>query len=184
VLEFAAKAPQDSIEAFVAAIAPDARVNTLGAKLVQLTMPGVPDVYQGCELTSYALVDPDNRRPVDYQRPRTPLDEEKLLVTRHALRLRRAHPDWFASGYDPVQAEGPAAGHVVAFRRGRTVTVATRLPAGLRGRGGWADTRLNLPGDSWLDLLTGTRHGTDRPLLADLTGSLPVALLIDERSNQ
>ena len=59
-----------AIAGFVAKIAPDARVNTLGAKLVQLTMPGVADVYQGCELTGLSLVDPDNRRPVDYQRRR------------------------------------------------------------------------------------------------------------------
>ena len=53
----------------MARIAPDARVNSLGAKLVQLTMPGVPDVYQGCELTGLSLVDPDNRRPVDFAAP-------------------------------------------------------------------------------------------------------------------
>jgi (1->4)-alpha-D-glucan 1-alpha-D-glucosylmutase len=189
VLAFAKRAPRDEIAAFVAAIDPDARVNSLGAKLVQLTMPGVPDVYQGCELTGYALVDPDNRRPVDYQRARTPLDEEKLLVTTHALRTRRDYPDWFADGYSPVHAEGQAADHVIAFRRGSAaeggaVTVATRLPAGLRARGGWADTRLRLPGNSWRDVLTGTRHDTDGPLLADLTGALPVALLVKDPGNR
>jgi (1->4)-alpha-D-glucan 1-alpha-D-glucosylmutase len=191
VLAFARRAPQDSIAAFVAAVDPDARVNTLGAKLVQLTMPGVPDIYQGCELTAYALVDPDNRRPVDYQRPRTPLDQEKLLVTSNALRLRRGQPSWFGAGYAPVTADGPAAGHVIAFRRGPAdggaVTVATRLPAGLRAAGGWKDTRLRLPGDAWRDLLTGTRHNTDGnaggPLLADLTSRLPVALLVQDGSH-
>jgi maltooligosyltrehalose synthase len=190
VLAFAGRAPRDSIAAFVAEIEPDARVNTLGAKLVQLTMPGVPDVYQGCELTGYALVDPDNRRPVDYHRPRTPLDEEKLLVTRHALRTRRAHPDWFAAGssFTPVPAAGQAAGHVIAFRRGPAeggaVTVATRLPAGLRRRGGWTDTTIHLPGSSWRDLLTSRPYDTASPLLADLTSELPVALLIEERSGR
>ncbi|MGH3240624.1 MAG: malto-oligosyltrehalose synthase, partial [Spirillospora sp.] len=92
---------------FVRKLAPYARVNTLGQKLVQLAMPGVPDVYQGCELTGLALVDPDNRRPVDYGRRREHLarldtgrlpkevDDEKLLVTSRTLRLRRAHPEWF-----------------------------------------------------------------------------------------
>jgi (1->4)-alpha-D-glucan 1-alpha-D-glucosylmutase len=61
------------ISAFVMWIAPDAAVNSLGAKLVQLTMPGVPDVYQGCELTGLALVDPDNRRPVDFELRRSML---------------------------------------------------------------------------------------------------------------
>jgi (1->4)-alpha-D-glucan 1-alpha-D-glucosylmutase len=184
VLAFARGAPADSVAAFVAAIAPDARVNTLGAKLVQLTMPGVPDVYQGCELTGYALVDPDNRRPVDYQRARTPLDEEKLLVTRQALRLRRRHPDWFEAGYAAMTADGPAAGHAVAFRRGGAVTIATRLPAGLRKRGGWSDTSLRLPGHNWRDVLTGTLHATSGPLLADLTAQLPVALLVEDEDGE
>jgi (1->4)-alpha-D-glucan 1-alpha-D-glucosylmutase len=143
-----------AIAAFVGRIAPDARVNSLGAKLVQLTMPGVADIYQGCELAGLSLVDPDNRRPVYYSvrwalldaldagSPAADLDAEKLLVTSRALRLRRDHPGWFADGYAPVAADGPAAGHVVAFRRGHAIIVATRLPVGLRQRGGWADTVL------------------------------------------
>jgi (1->4)-alpha-D-glucan 1-alpha-D-glucosylmutase len=184
-----------AIAGFVARIAPDARVNSLGAKLVQLTMPGVPDVYQGCELVGLALVDPDNRRPVDYQRRRrllaalqagpdlaAGLDAEKMLVTSRALWLRRDHPEWFTGAYTPLAAEGPAAEHVIAFVRGEhAVTVATRLPAGLRRRGGWADTALPLPELHWHDVLTGTRHAGLRPLLAELTWRLPVALLIPER---
>ncbi|MCP9979848.1 hypothetical protein [Actinomadura madurae] len=118
---------------FVARLAPYARVNTLGQKLVQLAMPGVPDVYQGCELTGLALVDPDNRRPVDYGRRREHLlrldtgrrpkevDDEKLLVTSRILRLRRSHPDWFGPGarHEPVAVRGPGAEHVVGFTRGR-----------------------------------------------------------------
>ena len=182
------------IAEFVARIAPDARVNSLGAKLVQLTMPGVPDVYQGCELTGLSLVDPDNRRPVDYQRRRrllaalraghevVGLDAEKLLVTSRALALRRDHPEWFTGGYTPLACEGPAAGHAVAFQRGdHAVTVVTRLPAGLRRRGGWADTTLPLPELHWRDVLTGTRHAGLRPLMSELTWRLPVALLIPDR---
>jgi malto-oligosyltrehalose synthase len=178
---------------FVARMAPDARVNSLGAKLVQLTMPGVPDVYQGCELMGLSLVDPDNRRPVDYRRRRrllaalragqeaVGLDAEKLLLTSRALQLRREHPEWFAGGYAPLACEGPAAEHAVVFLRGeRAVTVVTRLPAGLRRRGGWADTALPLPGLHWRDVLTGVRHAGLRPLLSELTRRLPVALLIPE----
>jgi malto-oligosyltrehalose synthase len=181
------------IAEFVARIAPDARVNSLGAKLVQLTMPGVPDVYQGCELTGLSLVDPDNRRPVDYQRRErllaalqagqeaAGLDAEKLLLTSRALRLRRDHADWFAGGYTPLACEGPAAEHAVAFLRGdHAVTVVTRLPAALRRRGGWADTVLPLPELHWRDVLTGVRHAGLRPLLSELTRRLPVALLIPE----
>ena len=183
-----------AIASFVARIAPDARVNSLGAKLIQLTMPGVADVYQGCEITGLSLVDPDNRRPVDYQRRRrllaaldgidqaAGLDAEKLLVTSRALWLRRDHPDWFAGGYLPLAAEGPGAEHVVAFARGGyAVTVATRLPAGLRRRGGWGDTALPLPELHWRDVLTGVRHAGLRPPLEELTRRLPVALLIPER---
>ena len=181
------------IAEFVARIAPDARVNSLGAKLVQLTMPGVPDVYQGCELTARSLVDPDNRRPVDYQRRRrllaavqagqevVGLDAEKLLLTTRALQLRRDHPDWYTGSYTPLACEGPAAEHAVAFLRGEhAVTVVTRLPGGLRRRGGWADTVLPLPELHWRDVLTGVRHAGLRPLLSELTRRLPVALLIPE----
>ena len=194
---------------YVSHIAPDARVNSLGAKLVQLTMPGVADVYQGCELAGFALVDPDNRRMVDYGRRRTmltaqdtgspitqhggspaardasspaaDLDTEKLLVTSRALRLRRDHPDWFAGGYAPLPVTGPAAGHAVAFcRGGHAVTVATRLPAGLRRRGGWAGTALEVPATRWRDVLSGAMHTGPRLLLSDLAERLPVALLIPD----
>jgi (1->4)-alpha-D-glucan 1-alpha-D-glucosylmutase len=160
-----------SIEEFVTSIAPDAAVNSLGAKLVQLTMPGVPDVYQGCELTALSLVDPDNRRPVDFARRHEllaaldsgensssipwpdsgRLDAAKLLVTSRALRLRREHPEWFSGRYAPLTASGEADRHVMAFARlggaaeGGAVTVVTRLPRELRRRGGWAGTALPLP---------------------------------------
>lgn len=200
VLGFAARAPHDSIAALVAALAPEARVNSLGAKLVQLTMPGVPDVYQGCELTGYALVDPDNRRPVDFDHrrallallaagPEADLDREKLLVTAGALRCRRDHPEWFTGAYRPLVAHGRAADHAVAFvRGGHAVTVATRLPSGLRRAGGWDDTALplTLPDgqDHWLDALTGATHTGDRISLADLTRDLPVALLVPARAGE
>jgi (1->4)-alpha-D-glucan 1-alpha-D-glucosylmutase len=146
-------------------------------------------------LAGLGLVDPDNRRPVDYRRRRrllgalrggpdraVGLDAEKLLVTTRALWLRRDHPDWFAGSYLPLACEGPAAEHAVAFIRGEhAVTVATRLPAGLRRRGGWADTVLPLPELHWYDVLTGTRHAGLRPPLAELTRRLPVALLVPER---
>ena len=182
-----------AIGGFTARIAADARVNSLGAKLVQLTMPGAADVYQGCELGGFALVDPDNRRLVDYSRrwfllaaqdARGPglapdLDTEKLLVTSRALRLRREHPDWFTGGYAPVRVTGPAAGHVIAFQRGgHAITVATRLPVGLRRRGGWAGTVLRIPLGRWRDVLTGATHSGPRLLLSDIEIRLPVALLV------
>ncbi|HEX6470446.1 MAG TPA: malto-oligosyltrehalose synthase [Streptosporangiaceae bacterium] len=182
----------DDLADFVAALGPYARINSLGQKLVQLTMPGVPDVYQGCELVGLALVDPDNRRPVDFGLRRArlarldtgalprDLDDEKLLVTSGALRLRRHRPAWFASGYEPIAARGPAAGHVVAFRRGEAITVVTRCPAGLARHDGWRDTVLPVPAGRWGDVLTGAAHRGGEPRLADVLGGLPVALLVPE----
>ena len=187
-----------SIGEFVAAIADDALANSLGAKLVQLTMVGVPDVYQGCELAGLSLVDPDNRRDVDFARRRsmladldggrrdltsldTSLDAAKLLVTARTLRLRRGRPEWFAAAYAPLTAAGPAADHVVAFKRGeQAITVATRLPAGLRGRGGWGQTALELPAGSWTDLLSDAVYEGGTVPMTELTRRLPVALLVQE----
>jgi (1->4)-alpha-D-glucan 1-alpha-D-glucosylmutase len=175
------------------------RSNALAQKLIQLTMPGVPDVYQGSELWDLSLVDPDNRRPVDYAERRRLLSSledgavpavddsgaAKLLVVSRALRARRDNPEWFA-GYRPVEATGEAADHVVAFDRGGdaegqgAVTVATRLPAGLAARGGWGDTAVQLPNGAWCDLLTGERHVSDVAgiPLDRLLARLPVALLV------
>jgi (1->4)-alpha-D-glucan 1-alpha-D-glucosylmutase len=183
------------LDAFAARIARHGRSNSLGQKLLQLAGPGVPDVYQGTECFEYSLVDPDNRRPVDFSARRallarldegwTPdIDAEggaKLLVTSAALRLRRYRPELF-TGYRPLVADGPAAGHAVAFSRGAgaLVAVATRLPVGLAARGGWGDTTLALPAaaDDWTDVLTGESVVGAAPRLADLLARYPVALLV------
>jgi (1->4)-alpha-D-glucan 1-alpha-D-glucosylmutase len=139
-----------------------------------------------------SLVDPDNRRPVDYELRRRllgGLDEgdvpgvddvgaAKLLVVARTLRARREHPEWFA-GYTPLEADGPAAGHAVAFDRGGVVAVATRLPVGLEAAGGWQETALRLPTGAWRDLLSGARVVSDAEglRLAPLLDRLPVALL-------
>ncbi|NUR94797.1 MAG: malto-oligosyltrehalose synthase [Kribbellaceae bacterium] len=163
------------------------RAATLGQKLVQLTMPGVPDVYQGTELVDMSLVDPDNRRPVDYERrverlqhldaggKPVDLSDEKLLVTSRALRIRRQYPDAFAGSYTPLPTSN---GHAVAFARGDAViTVATRLPAALRRLGGWGDSTVVLPGGRWKNVLTG-REVAGAAVIADLLTDLPVALLV------
>ena len=133
--------------------APYARVGVLGQKLVQLTMPGVPDVYQGCELPNYSLVDPDNRRPVDYEAHARllrsqedgaspdDLAAEKLLITSRALRLRRDHPAWFGAdgSYQPIET---TTDHAFAFARGgEVITVVTRLAAGLERNDGFGAAR-------------------------------------------
>ena len=157
--------------------------NALAAKLVGLTIPGVPDVYQGSELWEQSLVDPDNRRPVDFAVRGTLLaesqpDHPKFALVRTALRLRRDRPELFTS-YDALDASGEAAHHVLAFDRGGAVTVVTRLPLGLTGRGGWGDTTLALPAGGWRDLLTGAVVSSDGSVpVTDLLSELPVALLV------
>jgi (1->4)-alpha-D-glucan 1-alpha-D-glucosylmutase len=158
-----------------------AEANSLAAKLLALTIPGVPDVYQGSELWETSLVDPDNRRPVDFDHRAAVLagaEEDdaaaKLHVTCSALTLRRERPELFTA-YTPVPATGAAAGHVLAYDRGGAVTVVTRLPVGLAAAGGWGDTALELPEGQWHDVLTGL--DTDGRL-ADLLAVHPVALLV------
>ncbi|MEO3871796.1 malto-oligosyltrehalose synthase [Nonomuraea sp. B12E4] len=179
--DFAAAAVRLPVGEFTERIEPFAMSNSLGAKLVQLMMPGVPDVYQGNETTDFSLVDPDNRRPVTYPRkPETSWDAAKLLVTTQALRLRRRLGG--AAPYAPLGAEGAAAEHVIAFTRGAdargrplAVAVATRLPVRLAASG-WGATTLTLPAGTWRDLLTGGLH-TGRIPLGHLLGQYPVALL-------
>ena len=165
--------------------------NSLSAKVIQLTAPGVPDVYQGSELWETSLVDPDNRRAVDFDERRLylaaidagahpPIDETgaaKLLVTSRALRLRRDRPELFTR-YAGIEAYGSAAKHVVAFDRGEALTVATRLPVGLARGGGWGDTSVIIARRPVTDVFTGRTFGGGTVLLSEVLERYPVALLI------
>jgi (1->4)-alpha-D-glucan 1-alpha-D-glucosylmutase len=167
------------IHGLVAEIDEPGRSNGLATKLLALTVPGVPDVYQGTELWDHSLADPDNRRPVAYDDRAALLADgahPKLRVTAAALHLRRDRPERFTT-YAPVLAAGSASAHVVAFDRGGAVTVATRLPVGLARAGGWADTELMLDG-GWHDAVTGRSVGRR---LDDVLRDLPVALLVRDR---
>ena len=165
---------------FVAQLNPHAASDALGQKLLALTVPGIPDVYQGTELWDDSLVDPDNRRPVDYAARRAALKElqhPKMRVVTAALRLRRSRPDSFLrGGYFPVLADGQAGDHVVAFRRGDDVLVAvTRWTVRLAEKG-WANTVVPLPDGSWTDALTGAM-ASGPTSAAELFADLPVVLL-------
>jgi len=179
------------VEAFARRVTPYGWSNSLAAKLVQLTMPGVPDLYQGSELWDLSLVDPDNRRPVDYDLRRDLLanldgggvpdvddtGRAKLHVVTQALHARRELPGAFDGPYGALAAAGPAADHTLAFGRGDAViTVATRLPVTLERQGGWRDTTLALPAGDWFDRLTGERYSRVASLSV-LLDRLPVALL-------
>jgi len=178
----------------VADIRPAGWSNALSAKLLQLAGPGVPDVYQGTELWDLSLVDPDNRRPVDFAGRRRLLAEldagwlppvdataaAKLLVTSRTLRLRRDRPDLFTR-YTPMTVAGPASDHAIAFDRGGALAVATRLPIGLARRGGWGETVLLRHSGPAVDVFTGRRFEGSHVALAELLDVYPVALLAAER---
>ena len=168
------------------------RVNSLAQTALLLTCPGVADVYQGSELWDLSLVDPDNRRPVDYERRRAVLAEvdglgpadvmaraddgaPKVWLISRLLARRRSDPGLFAArDYAPLEATGAGAAHVVAFARGRLVVVVPRLPASLGGS--WTDTAIDLPAGRWEDVLSGREH-EGRTLLESLLGAFPVAVL-------
>ncbi|MFF9109815.1 malto-oligosyltrehalose synthase [Streptomyces sp. NPDC014805] len=169
--------PGERITAFREELAEHIRANVLGTALVQLTMPGVPDVYQGTEAEYRALVDPDNRRPVSFP-PAHPGD--KGALTAAALRLRRKRPEVFGTSatYEPLTAEGPAADHCLAFARsGQAVTAVTRLSRLLAESGGWRDTVLALPPGRWADALDPAREFAGHTRVSELFERLPVALL-------
>jgi len=157
-----------------------ARNDGLGQKLMALTVPGVPDVYQGTELADDSLVDPDNRRPVDYRARREALSANrhpKMRVVSAALRLRRDRPDIFTEGgYTPVLAEGTAAEHLLAFLRADDVLTAVTRHSVLLAETRWDDTSLRLPNGVWADRIAGGRF-SGRVLASDLFAGLPVALL-------
>ncbi|WP_323099602.1 malto-oligosyltrehalose synthase [Intrasporangium sp. YIM S08009] len=195
----ASDAVRPHVGGWLAATAAETQANTLGQKLVQLTMPGVPDVYQGTDLVDLSLVDPDNRRLVDYTERAErlarldgggapgDLSDEKLLVTSAALRVRRDRAEAFvgpAATYLPLTASTE---HVVGFARGtaagpQVVTLVTRLAGRLGDGGGWGEETVDLPQGRWRDTLS--RRSTDggRVPVAHVlpAGGLPVALLVRE----
>jgi (1->4)-alpha-D-glucan 1-alpha-D-glucosylmutase len=138
------------LEALLALLGPAAERASLGQVLLKLTSPGVPDLYQGDELPYLALVDPDNRRPVDWEARRRALAARepgsKLELIRSLLRLRAERPAAFAGGYEPLEA-GP---DVCAFARGGEVLVAVALRGDLSG--------LRLPPGRWDDVVPAHPH--------------------------
>ncbi len=187
------------LESIVGRVNHPGRLNSLAQTLVKYTSPGVPDLYQGSELWDLSLVDPDNRRPVDYDLRRTRLREmasmtasdvlarwedglPKLWIIVHALHLRKQMPQSFGADaeYVPVEVTGTRRDSAIAFLRGENVaTVVPRLPLSLAQ--GWGDTSVDLPTGVWRNRLTGealTLAGKTH--LAELLAGFPVALLVKE----
>ena len=174
------------------------RVSSLAQTALLLTCPGVPDLYQGSEVWDLSLVDPDNRRPVDYPArrgllaalhgagPEAALDRAdeggpKLWLIHRVLRHRHRQPGAYgpASGYQPLRVAGAKAGHVLAFARtGGLVVVAPRQVTGLAD--GWADTTVAIPDGAWTDVLTGAVVRGGEAGLAVLLRRFPVAVLASD----
>ena len=198
--------------AFVAALARPGAVTSLAQLVLKLTVPGVPDIYQGGESWDFSLVDPDNRRPVEWDVRRGILDQigttrpadlaanwhdgrEKLFVTHRLMGLRRTHPDLFAEGdYQPLEVVGDNSNHLCAFARthqaASLVVAVPRLVYRLY-RGGeaadWGAAEVVLPpGDAWRDAFTrSSLDGRARASAAELFADFPVAVLIGEtRGNE
>ncbi|ALC06297.1 Maltooligosyl trehalose synthase [Corynebacterium deserti GIMN1.010] len=175
---------------------------SLGRKLLQMVGAGIPDTYQGTEFLEDSLVDPDNRRFVDYTAREQLLDTldnwswedagpltenadlAKLAVVHKSLEVRAEFPDCFVDGnYQAVFGEGRAESHIVGTARGTDrhhlsiIALATRRPLILEDRGGWHDTTVTLPKGTWEDRLTGKRYSGVVPA-TDVFEHLPVALLV------
>ncbi|MBR0654627.1 malto-oligosyltrehalose synthase [Plastoroseomonas arctica] len=198
------------IAALAERLSPAGAINGLAQLLLRCTAPGVPDLYQGTELWDFSLVDPDNRRPVDFPlRERSLADgtppaqllnhwrdgRVKQAILHRALLHRARHPALYAEGsYEPLAVEGPMAGHVLAFGRRlgkqRSVTVVTRLAARLVEQRPhvapelWAETKLVLPrhylGIMRDSLLQEAAPSAPSIRIGDLLRHLPVALLEGE----
>jgi (1->4)-alpha-D-glucan 1-alpha-D-glucosylmutase len=184
---------REMVASLSARIEPFGWSNALSQKVIQLTMPGVPDVYQGSELWDDSLVDPDNRRPVDFALREAVLAElstrgtpppvdgtgaAKLWVVSRCLQARRDHQGLFTS-YTPLPADGPVGSHLVAFDRGGAITLATRLPVALSAAGGWGGATLSLPPGRYRDVFTGSPVSGEISL-AQVFSRYPVALLLAE----
>ena len=186
--------------AFNQRIVPFGLLNGLSQTLLKLTAPGVPDVYQGNELWEFSLVDPDNRRPVDYAVRRRLLDELadeapggiarklaenvadprcKLFLHARVLELRRRDPELFERGeYLPLKVTGRRAPHLCAFARrleGRlAVVLAPRLYLKLFGTGvaaGEGRRRAPLGAEVWADTAVQLPPGPDAALCGVLDGA-------------
>jgi (1->4)-alpha-D-glucan 1-alpha-D-glucosylmutase len=182
----------DDLERLVAEISEAAAVNSLAQTLIKLTAPGVPDIYQGCELWDWSTVDPDNRRPVDFETRKNLLAEipalapekiwerraeglPKLFIIQKTLQLRERFSDFANFNYEPVLARGARAENLIAFSRGeKIITVAPRFFLKLKN---WRETSLPLPEGTWRNEFT-CENLSGEARAGNLFRKFPVALLV------
>ena len=188
----------EDFEGFVKPLIEPGRTNSLSQLLLKLTSPGVPDMYQGNELWALDLVDPDNRRPVDYDLRRGLLAElpgltvrqvwerideglPKLWTIYHALATRRRYPASFGAytAYTAMSAIGNRSRHVVAYLRGKTVMVVVPRLVWQLG-GDWSDTQIEIPAGNWRNVLTQRKFSGGHLELRRLLAEFPTALLIKQ----
>jgi (1->4)-alpha-D-glucan 1-alpha-D-glucosylmutase len=188
------------LETFAGRVLLPGRINSLAQTLMKHTAPGVPDLYQGSELWDLSLVDPDNRRPVDYEVRGRLLAElkgmnaaqvmermddglPKMYTIHTCLMLRREHPEWFGpeAAYTPVIAKGSKAEHAAAYLRGdKVMTIVPRHSLSLGGD--WNGTTVAVPAGTWHNRLTGEPIRGGAVPVAELLRSFPVALLVREEN--
>jgi (1->4)-alpha-D-glucan 1-alpha-D-glucosylmutase len=187
----------DDLKRFVETLSEAAAVNSLAQTLIKLTAPGVPDIYQGCELWDWSMVDPDNRRPVDFELRRRLLDETKffsveriwkrraeglpkLWLIRKTLKLREKFSDFSKFNYEAILARGAKAENVVAFSRGgKIITIVPRFL--LKLGNDWQDTSLELPPGNWRNEFTTENFG-GKIRVENLFRKFPVALLVKKEN--
>jgi (1->4)-alpha-D-glucan 1-alpha-D-glucosylmutase len=183
----------EDLEQFLASLAQAAQINSLAQTLIKLCAPGVPDIYQGNEIWDFSLVDPDNRRPVDFGLRKHLLAEAKHLSAEEAwkrrdegmpklwliqrtLSFRSRHEKIFQNGYEPLYLNGTNADQVVAFLRGGAVIIVVpRFTQSQPDR----TAVLPLPSGHWRNEFTGETFAGDIVTNA-LFGKFPVSLLIRE----
>jgi (1->4)-alpha-D-glucan 1-alpha-D-glucosylmutase len=185
-----------SLDRFVDRIEPHAIANSLAQVVLKMCLPGVPDFYQGNEIRTFALADPDNRRPVDFHMLRERLgvissadvgshaqpwrspELTKLWVTWQGLRLRAERPSVFVgedATYEPIETTGPREDNVLGFvRGGQVAALVTRFSTQVER--GWGTTEVRLPEGSWRDVLTSRPHRR-RVRASEVFADLPVAVL-------
>ena len=191
----------NELNAFAALTAKDVSSIILANKAMALTWLGVADIYQGSELTRTSLVDPDNRRAVDYDgedglramlsqvsagsSPRT-LDQEKLRLTHRLAQLRAERPDTFVGPRSGYRAVPVTTSHAFAYARlldeePDVVVIVRRLGRRLRRLGGWREESVVLPDGQWTEVLTEESVDGGAQRLADVVGDLPVVVLARDR---
>jgi (1->4)-alpha-D-glucan 1-alpha-D-glucosylmutase len=181
------------LESFISRLADAAQINSLAQTFIKLTAPGVPDIYQGNELLDFSLVDPDNRRPVDFELRKKMLAEienlsaeevwkrradgsAKLWLTQKVLRLRAQNENLFKGNHEPLFTHSKKAKHIFAFiRSAQIISVVQRFILELKSN--WLDTKLKLPTGIWRDEFSGATFSGEIAV-ADLFRKFPFALLV------